>query len=79
MAVKDATWLPLSVAAQRAGESYEVMRRLAHKGVFTRAIFSAAKKKPPIFLSTKELDAWKAGGVDAVRKVQARAKKRSAK
>lgn len=79
MAGHDANWLPLRAAAERIGAHYEVVRRLAKIGVFTRAAFSAATKKPPIFLDIRELDAWKAGGIDAVRKLQDRREKRTAK
>lgn len=68
-------WLPMSAAVARYGISYWVLHRLVRGGVFTRGIFSAAEKRPPIFLNVKELDAWKAGGIEAVRKVQARARK----
>lgn len=74
MPVYDANWLPLREAAQKSGESYETIRRLAKAGVFTRGIFSAATKRPPVHLNVRELVAFKAGGIDAVRRVQARAK-----
>jgi hypothetical protein len=50
-----------------------VLYRLVEGGVLTRGSFSPAVKQPPIFLAAKELDAFKRGGVDAVRRVKARA------
>jgi hypothetical protein len=72
-------WLPLAAAVREYGLSRWVLYRLVEGGVLTRGSFSPAVKQPPIFLSAKELDAYRAGGVDAVRRVKARAKKRRAK
>ena len=64
-------WLSLPDAAQRYRMRYETLRRLAHDGVFTVGKFSAAKKRPPMFLRVDELEAWKRGGVGAVAPLKA--------
>ena len=79
MAADDDKWLPLASAAERAGLPYETLRRLAKTGVFTRKALSKAEKRPPVFLHADELDAWKRGGVEALRKVQDARGKRPAK
>lgn len=63
-------WLSLMDAAQKYRVRYETLRRLARDGVFTIGKFSAATKRPPVFLRVAELDAWKKGGVAAVKKVR---------
>ncbi|HYH65061.1 MAG TPA: hypothetical protein VD866_10235 [Urbifossiella sp.] len=65
-----ADYVPLRKGAKRIGESYESLRRLARAGVFTRGRFSVATKRPPVYLRTDELDAWRRGGLDEVRRVQ---------
>jgi hypothetical protein len=74
MAPTDATHLPLHASAERVGIPYETIRQLAKAGVFTVTTFSAGKTRPPIFLSVAELDAWKRGGLQALRELQAVAK-----
>lgn len=68
------TWLPLPAAASRFGLSHWMLRRLVREGALSRTSFSAASKQPPIFLRSKEVAALAEGGIDAVRRVQARAK-----
>ena len=68
--------LPLGVAAERYGISYPTLRELVNAGVFTRHVFDKGAKKPPIFVLVSELEAWKAGGVDAVQAMK-RGKKKS--
>lgn len=67
-------WLSLPDAAQRYRVRYETLRRLARDGVFTVGKFSAAEKRPPVFLRVNELDAWKRGGVEAVSEIRTAAK-----
>jgi hypothetical protein len=59
-------WLSAPEAARRYGIDYQALRRLVATGVFTRGRFSAALRRPPIYLRKTELDAFKRGGVDAV-------------
>lgn len=66
-----ADYVPLRKGAKRIGESYESLRRLARAGVFTRGCFSVATKRPPVYLRIDELDAYRLGGIEAVRRVQA--------
>jgi hypothetical protein len=63
-------WLSLPDAAMKYRVRYETLRRLARDGVFTVGNFSAAKKRPPVYLRVDELDAWKRGGVPAVERVR---------
>lgn len=71
MAVKYPGWISALDAAQKYGIRYNALRQLVRDGVFTRGQFSTAKERPPIYLRTAELDAWKKGGLDAVAPVKA--------
>lgn len=70
MALEIPGWLPLAAAAERLGVDYESARVMVHEGVFTRGRFTSEKRGAPIYLRIEELDAWRVGGVDAVRRVQ---------
>lgn len=59
-------WLPALEAAEKYGFAYNSLRALVQAGVFTRGQFSAAEKRPPIYVRVCELEAWKKGGVPAV-------------
>jgi hypothetical protein len=71
-----AEMIPLQRAVLDYGLSRWKLYRLVDAGVLTRGRWSPAAKQPPIHLSVKELDAYARGGVDAVERVKARAKKR---
>lgn len=59
MSVETPNVLPLAVAAEQYGIGYDMLRELAHAGVFTKHVFDPAKQKPAIFVPVAELDAWK--------------------
>lgn len=63
-------WIAASDAVEKYGISYTLLRKLVSDGVLTRGVFSTAKERPPIYLRTTELDAWKSGGVGAVAPVR---------
>jgi hypothetical protein len=63
-------WLTVKSAAVYCRLEEKTFRRLIDAGVFTRGRFSAAPKRPPIYLKVAELDAWKRGGADAVAAVR---------
>lgn len=70
-------WLHLPVAAKRYKLKYETLRRMVKEDIFTRGRFtSTSAATPPIFLKIEELDAWKRGGVDAVKAVREAAAER---
>jgi hypothetical protein len=71
MPVESPGWLPASEAVREYGLSYNLLRKLVADGVFTRGVFGAAKERPPIYVRRAELDAYKAGGVNAVAPVRA--------
>jgi hypothetical protein len=71
MAVEAPNVLPLTVAAERYGIAYPTLRELVNAGVFTRHVFEEqGREKPPIFVAVAELEAWKAGGAEAVVKLR---------
>lgn len=64
-------WLKIADAAERYGLKYETLRRLVKDDVFTRGRFtSASADTPPIYVKIAELDAWRSGGVDAVKSLR---------
>lgn len=77
MADASPNWLPLAAAAERIGKHYETVRQLAKAGVFTVATFGRGTKRPHVSLRVDELDAYKAGGIEGLRKLQDRRAKRA--
>lgn len=71
MAAEFPGWVSAPEAVERYGIAYVLLRNLVANGVFTRGRFSLAEKRPPIYLRIDELDAWKRGGIDAVRELRA--------
>lgn len=71
MAAEFPGWVSAQDAVERYGIAYHLLRQLVGEGVFTRGRFSLAEKRPPIYLRVEELDAWKRGGIDAVRELRA--------
>lgn len=63
-------WVSAPEAVERYGIGYVMLRQLVSDGTFTRGRFSSAQQRPPIYLRIDELDAWKRGGVDAVRELR---------
>lgn len=71
-------WLHISEACERYGHDYPDLRRLVtEQKVFTRGRFTSMKPTAPIYLRVDELEAFKRGGVGAVRDLQAAAEKAS--
>lgn len=69
-ATKFPGWLSLPDAAVKYRVRYETLRKLAKTGLFTVGKFSTAAKRPPVFLRVRELEAWRAGGVEAVQQAR---------
>ncbi|HYH69414.1 MAG TPA: hypothetical protein VD866_32265 [Urbifossiella sp.] len=76
MASTDPNWLPLAAAAERIGKPYETVRRLAKEGVFTKGTFGGGAKRPHVSLRVDELDAYKRGGIEELRRLQDRRSKK---
>jgi hypothetical protein len=70
MASRFPGWLSAREVTQKYGLTYDQLRFLLRKGVFTRGVFSPAKERPPIYVRAEELRAWKRGGIEAVQKVR---------
>jgi hypothetical protein len=71
--------LPMPRAAVYVGKHYETLRGLVRDGVFSRIIQSTAKKRPHVNLLVVELDAFRVGGVEAVRRLRSQPAKRAVK
>jgi hypothetical protein len=70
LTVKQPGWLSIREAAKRYRVNYHVLWSMVKNGVLTRGRFTAAEQQPRIYLKVEELDAWKEGGVDAVRELR---------
>jgi hypothetical protein len=69
MAESHPGWLKIAAAARRYGIPYRRLWVMVGDDVFTRGRFSNAEQ-PHIWLRVDELNAFKAGGVDAVRELR---------
>jgi hypothetical protein len=70
-----AGWLTLAAAAERCGLNYETFRSLAKAGLFTTTQFTKATVRPQRFVREKEVDAFREGGLDGLRRFQSAKRK----
>jgi hypothetical protein len=71
MAQKFKGWLHIPLACKRYGTDYNTLRKMVRAGVFTRGRFTSEAANAPVYVRIDEMNAWKKGGIDAVRRLQA--------